>query len=1070
MLWRKKLIFTVLNHKAFIERGEHILSARSIPGHCFLFYADIADFQLVNRYYGMEKGDALLSAIEAYLRCIQEVAVYERVLSDQFLFLVITGKPTTNEQIKAYFHDYAATFSAAQKELFPNLSIKIACGIYAMKSSNFVDAIDGANMARKAAKRKGCTAPVVFDHAVLDEIWDYHREEQQIALALREKRFTFFLQPKVDLLTGRIIGAEALARRISSEGEVIPPGAFLHIMEANGSIVDLDILIFEQVCEHLAERLKNRLPVVRTSVNLSRLHIQNADTAAQLHAIAAQYAVPPELIEFELTETILLNEFEDAKALIDQLRERQYHVSIDDFGSGYAGINIWQELNFDLLKLDRRFLSDNAYIKSRNTAIVPNVINIAQRLDIDVICEGVETGEQCEYLLQLGCTAVQGFYFSRPMPGDAFYDVYVKQQGFYPLAFKAPGNLPDERPGDAPQKKASRQKPFRHVLLMACCSFFLALCVIATLGVHRGVIKNMFEESIRNNLDGYASSQAAIINAKIENITKTMNAFAIMLSERNDAAFIDAYLSALNQNEPDVTFVFSTAEAYEAQMAQGTATALDIECIRRIQHGETVVSGIVFSERAGNVYCFSIGVPILIDGVFTGGLRAVVDASLLCSIDRCISPYGDVTETVVVDGDGIVLLTNNSNSIHNGDSIFDLLRSCQSPESAFDSLRLALSFHESVSSIYIGDIDGIPHYLSVADLKYNGWNGLVIFRAEQAHDIISNLLTHTISSIVVLMIAILIVCVIITLVLQRWRKKADSNTERYLLLEQFSDTVLFDYDCRTDTIRFTPNAEMLFHVDEWTHKGLLARLASISNIYPADCPAIEAVLRGTPQGNRPEIRIRIKHPSDSRYYWCLIQYKYIYADHRLASIIGKILDIDEQQRRENLLAGQALRDGMTGLLNKSATQEQIVGLLQQNKPGLMFMIDVDNFKQRNDTYGHAEGDKVLRAVSDSLRQTFRSNDIIGRFGGDEFLVYMHDVSDSEIIHQKMDALSQLLSAHSAHLLAPLSISVGASGFPEDGCTFEALYQIADQALYAAKQNGKNQYCCANTCHPFRCGK
>lgn len=170
--------------------------------------------------------------------------------------------------------------------------------------------------------------------------------------------------------------------------------------------------------------------MVQTSVNLSRLHIHNPETADIIHSVAQAYEIPSDLLEFELTETILLDEFSGAKQLIDRLRAYGYRVSIDDFGSGYSGINIWQELNFDVLKLDKKFLSTKKELVYRNEAIVPNMINIAQRLHVQVLCEGVETEEQCLYLKRLGCPTGQGYYFSRPIPPEDFMPGMKAPAGF----------------------------------------------------------------------------------------------------------------------------------------------------------------------------------------------------------------------------------------------------------------------------------------------------------------------------------------------------------------------------------------------------------------------------------------------------------------------------------------------------------------------------------------------------------------------------------------------------------------------------------------------------------------
>jgi len=149
-----------------------------------------------------------------------------------------------------------------------------------------------------------------------------------------------------------------------------------------------------------------------------------------------RYKTPPELLMFELTENILLHEFVSAKTLGSDLHAFGYKTSVDDFGSGYAGIDVWRNLVFDELKLDRSFLTDDPEMKQRNEIIVSGIVGIAQRLNISVICEGVETKEQCGSLLEAGCRLAQGFYFSKPLPADDFYTVYQKLHGRYPMDYK----------------------------------------------------------------------------------------------------------------------------------------------------------------------------------------------------------------------------------------------------------------------------------------------------------------------------------------------------------------------------------------------------------------------------------------------------------------------------------------------------------------------------------------------------------------------------------------------------------------------------------------------------------
>ena len=1046
------------NHKSFVNKVDSIYKTIKNTGRFFLLYMDINEFQFVNRYYGIEKGDRLLHDIESLLNRIPEIVAYERVFSDQFVMLAFATSDCTKNVVIATYKDYEKEFLNEQKKNYPACNLKISCGIYVLEEDNISEAIDLANLARKAAKRNGSYNAVVFDHTILDEIAVYRAQKEATTLAMQEKRLTFFLQPKVHLLTGEIIGAEALARRIDKNGNIVFPDSFLQILEDNGAIVELDAMILEQVCAYISYRLKNGLPVVRTSVNLSRLHIQNSNAADDFHSIVQKYQVPPEYIEFELTETILLNEFEGAKLLIDRLRGYQYHVSIDDFGSGYAGINIWQEMNFDILKLDKKFLSEEEPIKTRNAAIVPNVINIAQRLGIEVLCEGVETEEQCQYLMKLGCACVQGYYFSRPVPKEQFYKTYKELNGHYPCPFSKQVFNSDSTSKSA-KKSIFNGKAPQYVSLLSLCTIFLAICVILTLGIYyRNGVTNIFTDSINRNLESHSSGQAALVGAKLDDVIGTLTAFSTLIEHKDNNEFIDTYIAALNESEPEVTFLFSTVEEFDMRIEQGNTRTIDIEYIERLKRGEIVLSDIAFSELAGNIYCFSIGVPVFSHGKFIGGLRAIVNADILVDTNHYLSPYGTVENTFVVDNSGKIQVANKDmNSLQPGD-ITEYISSLQLSNDASLKLQDALSGQNISTSFRLGDANGIPYYASIISLDYNDWKTVVIFQASKTREIIIHLFRYTVASSVLLIIAILMISIIITRYLLRWNKKINTDTERYLLLEEFSDTVLFDYDKVKDVIRFTPNAQQLFDVKELTSRGFSKHLEQLKNIHPTDYAAIREILTCQSMEENGEVRIRLRRPSDGPFFWCLVQYKYMHLQGRIVSIIGKIVNIDEQQKHEEALIKQTMRDSLTDLYNKSASEKLIQQCLEEDDAGLIFMIDIDDFKKINDIHGHPEGDYALRFISCCLKKTFRSYDIIGRIGGDELLVYMRRVNSSNLVHKKMQFFWEQLCESSKQNAALLTVSVGIVSYPEDGESFEKLYKKADQSMYNAKLKGKQRYC------------
>lgn len=425
----------MLGHIQFIRAAEKIFKRSNYEGRAFLYYFDFAEFKLVNRYYGIDAGNALLNAAEARLNQIPWVQLCERIVSDQFVFLVIAKEKRTNEDLISMYADYAEEFIGRHRRQYPACNLRTYCGIAPIHDGNVLEALDFANTAWREAKKTKVASAVMFDEAMMETVTSHQKHEREINLALKEDRFVVYLQPKVSLLTGKIIGAEALARRLDTNGEVIYPDSFISIMEENGTIIELDLMVLQKICAYLAKRLNKGMPAVRTSVNLSRLHVMIWDTAAQIHEIVQRYGIPSELLEFELTETILLDQFAGAKELCIQLRDYGYSVSIDDFGAGYAGVNILQELDFDTLKLDRRFISDEEPLRSRNEIILPDILHSLNRLRINTICEGVETAAQCRYLVSIGCPEAQGFYFARPVPPDQFYARYDELGGCYPLSF-----------------------------------------------------------------------------------------------------------------------------------------------------------------------------------------------------------------------------------------------------------------------------------------------------------------------------------------------------------------------------------------------------------------------------------------------------------------------------------------------------------------------------------------------------------------------------------------------------------------------------------------------------------
>ena len=238
--------------------------------------------------------------------------------------------------------------------------------------------------------------------------------------ALDAREFAIYLQPKLDLRTDAVVGAEALVRWIDPVRGLVPPSDFIPLFERNGFVVDLDLCVFEQVCALLRAWIDGgRRPVV-LSVNMSRAHLADPCFLGRYEEIRRRHDVPASLIEIELTETLVFEDPVGLGRVIDELHAAGYSCSMDDFGSGYSSLNVLKDIDVDVLKLDRVFFDAVDADTGRGAAIVDIVIELARRLRMRTVAEGVETREQAAFLKRAGCDMIQGYLFSRPVPPVEF--------------------------------------------------------------------------------------------------------------------------------------------------------------------------------------------------------------------------------------------------------------------------------------------------------------------------------------------------------------------------------------------------------------------------------------------------------------------------------------------------------------------------------------------------------------------------------------------------------------------------------------------------------------------------
>ncbi len=419
-IYRLQLSQTITNdrHPAMFMKVAKEIIRKNPEGKYALIQFDVAKFKAINEMYGEAVGDELLNFFIESLKvlCTSE-QMFARLTAD--VFMVMTSYETKQDLLD--FIEFIRTNLLGYK----NMEYRLVFGVAFVKdvNENLRKYGDRASIARQSIKANAMEYVIFHDETMTQKVLSAKRVEDNMEKALENHEFVMYLQPKFDMDTEKIVGAEALVRWIKPGEGIIPPMEFIPVFEKNGFVTRLDMYICEEACKVIRYWLDNGIQPVPISVNMSRANMKSDEYLKRLETLVYGYDIPKELLEIEITETV---EGEDVEEAIIGLKKHGYKLLMDDFGSGYSSLNTLKDTQFDIIKIDREFLQD--FVGSdRGKVIVEHTIQMTKSIGLDIVAEGVENLEQARFLVESGCRVAQGFYYAKPMPVEEFDRLYEEK-------------------------------------------------------------------------------------------------------------------------------------------------------------------------------------------------------------------------------------------------------------------------------------------------------------------------------------------------------------------------------------------------------------------------------------------------------------------------------------------------------------------------------------------------------------------------------------------------------------------------------------------------------------------
>ena len=1029
-------LFTRLpNLEYFSEFSQKILDdeIERRKGIVFIHF-DIKNFRMFNYLFGFDESDRLLVHVgNVIAKTFPEFCV-SRCFNDRFIVL---ARDIDIERRIKIVNDAAKAFRQTEE-------IVIKAGIYIVTNKSGETSRHAQNCAEIACESVKESEKVHIAY-YNDELGKREKLRQHIISSIDEtadKEFIkVYYQPIVHVANGKICAYEGLARWEDPEFGFLSPADFIGVLEDARLIHKLDVFILKKVCSDMKTALQRGWTIVPVSINLSALDFQ----VLNMPYIAAEALklnnLPKNFLNIEITERALGENRQEIYEVLEKFRRNGFEIWLDNFGSKYSSLNVLEEINFDLLKIDRRFLQ-NFHTQDKSRSILKNIMNMAKDLGIGTLMEGVEDETVLEFLKLTGCEKAQGFFFGRPAPFDVIANSRFRHEDTAERKyFNAIGrvNLLSQTPlktgwtiqENFSDDNADNLNSMLNGLPLAVTEFdgrrFKFL-------MSNSLFRNIFKDlalgdnfSLEDVFNNFSLQFAIKIRGTVQQCIKTG------ISAKNDfvtsAGFFSIRMQRIAFNPQTKTSALLAIVDYISNKSSMRRENRQTSALKFLY---TLYGRVDLIKRDGteieNIYTSS---PTYTDDLPNNSVEQYVKEFAEKNIhveDRIkfekFFELESIEERINEVGSNYITdFFRTRNERHNFTwQMFLLIPVIYYGEKYFlcctssieaDRLKRLPEIDRKGTEYY--DMPGNPIFLLLASRAFTSILGYGSFE---------------------------------TFLYNSFYLEADLTADRILYMhlgKEGKSSVTENY--------------MSMTYGEVIRDVILNTVADESQCIVRKFFDSERLLNDYERGksfDETEFLRRSDTESEPRYLHAVCQIRESNEVNEVHAFF-LIFDIDAYRKTNEQMKNLIERDTLTGLYNRRMSITLIKKFLTERNLFAFIILDLDNFKQINDRFGHDCGDKVIQNAALRMQKFFSNDGIIARIGGDEFMVILKNLPayDIEYLLKNFSKSFKFINYNGQQIY--YTMSIGYSLYPEQGKSYRELYQNADMALYAVKMAGRNGY-------------